>query len=198
MCLIVVIISGKVYNSMLRPINPHDARSGGVAVLEDFDVSRRRPRLGAAAAPTPPSGEKSTSEPAYVTELPYPEELQAMLGGAYLVESFLGQGGMGAVYAGLQLPLRRPVAIKILARGQAAGFSFEERFRREAYAMAALTHPHIVQVYDCGDAGEQFLFISMEYVGGGDLGMALKEGRVSVDLALKILPGICDGLQAAH
>jgi serine/threonine protein kinase len=131
-------------------------------------------------------------------ELPYPEELQAMLGGAYIVESFLGQGGMGAVYAGLQLPLTRPVAIKILARGQAAGFAFEERFRREAYAMAALTHPNIVRVYDFGSASDTFLFISMEFVAGGDLGVAMKEGRISIDLALKILPQICDGLQVAH
>jgi serine/threonine protein kinase len=121
-----------------------------------------------------------------------------MLGGAYIVESFLGQGGMGAVYAGLQLPLHRPVAIKILARGQAAGFAFEERFRREAYAMAALTHPNIVRVYDFGNASDAFLFISMEFVAGGDLGVAMKEGRISFDLALKILPQICDGLQVAH
>src|SRR6188474_2504029 len=75
------------------------------------------------------------SAPQYTVELPYPEELQAMLGGAYVVESFLGQGGMGAVYKGLQMPLKRPVAIKILAKRQAAGeedeFAFEERFKRE-------------------------------------------------------------------
>src|SRR6187399_1012692 len=154
---------------MLRPIIPPDAHSGGVAVLEDFDVSRRRPRPGVVVPAS--TDDNGGSAPAYVTELPYPEELQAMLAGGYLVESFLGQGGMGAVYAGLQLPLRRPVAIKILARGQAAGFAFEERFRREAYAMAALTHPNIVRVYDFGNASDNFLFISMEFVAGGDLGM---------------------------
>jgi Leucine-rich repeat (LRR) protein len=131
-------------------------------------------------------------------ELPYPEELQAMLGGGYVVEGFLGQGGMGAVYKGLQMPLKRPVAIKILARGVGMDYGFEERFKREAYAMAALTHPHIVQVYDCGDAGENFLFISMEMVEGGDLSDALKNKQVTPELALKLMPQICDGLQAAH
>src|SRR5688572_14371244 len=81
--------------------------------------------------PTPASpGSSKPSASHYVPELPLPEELQAMLGGAYLVESFLGQGGMGAVYKGLQMPLRRPVAIKILAkRGAdvADDFEFEER-----------------------------------------------------------------------
>jgi hypothetical protein len=124
-----------------------------------------------------------------------------MLGGRYEVESFLGQGGMGAVYKGLQMPLRRPVAIKILAkRGAGADddFGFEERFKREAYAMAALTHPHIVQVYDCGDAGENFLFISMELVEGGDLSDAIKSGAITPELALTLIQQICDGLQAAH
>jgi serine/threonine protein kinase len=134
-------------------------------------------------------------------ELPYAEELQAMLEGRYIVESFLGQGGMGAVYKGLQLPLKRPVAIKVLAKrveGVEDDFSFEERFKREAYAMAALTHPNIVQVYDCGDAGESWLFISMELVEGGDLSDALKSGSVTPESALKLITQICDGLQAAH
>jgi serine/threonine protein kinase len=134
-----------------------------------------------------------------VTELPLAEELQTLLEGRYVVEGFLGQGGMGAVYKGQQLPLKRPVAIKILAkRGAVDDFGFEERFKREAYAMAALTHPNIVQVYDCGDAGENFLFISMELVEGGDLSDALKSGRITPDAALKLIPQICEGMQAAH
>jgi serine/threonine protein kinase/Leucine-rich repeat (LRR) protein len=131
-------------------------------------------------------------------ELPYPEELQEMLGTAYKVESFIGQGGMGAVYKGLQMPLRRPVAIKVLARGVGEDYAFEERFKREAYAMAALTHPNIVQVYDCGDAGEHFLFISMEFVEGGDMSDTFTNLQMTPALALKLMPQICDGLQAAH
>lgn len=135
----------------------------------------------------------------YVPELPLAEELQAMLGGGYVVEGFLGQGGMGAVYRGLQMPLRRPVAIKILAKGGGGDdFAFEERFKREAYAMASLMHPNVVQVYDCGDAGPDHLFISMELLEGGDLSDALRTGQVTPDGALKLILQICDGLQAAH
>src|SRR6187401_2791227 len=131
--------------------------------------------------PRPGSQPAAPSASNYLPELPYVEELQALLEGKYVVESFLGQGGMGAVYKGLQLPLKRPVAIKILQKRQMGAeddFDFEERFKREAYAMAALTHPNIVQVYDCGDAGEYFLFISMELVDGGDLSDAIKGGIV--------------------
>jgi serine/threonine protein kinase len=150
-----------------------------------------KPRPGA-----PPS---HPSDSHYAIELPYAEELQVLLGNGYIVESFLGQGGMGAVYKGLQMPLKRPVAIKILQRkGQADDFGFEERFKREAYAMAGLTHPNIVQVYDCGDAGENFLFISMELVEGGDLSDAIKERKITPEGALKLIAQICDGLQAAH
>jgi hypothetical protein len=55
-----------------------------------------------------------------------------------------------------------------------------------------------VQVYDCGDAGDGFLFISMELVEGGDLSDLIKRGEMTPDRALKLLPQICDALQFAH
>src|SRR6478735_3365285 len=91
----------------------------------------------------PPSGPGThPSASNYLPDLPLAEDLQALLGGGYIVQGFLGQGGMGAVYKGLQMPLKRPVAIKILQKRQATSeddFDFEERFKREAYAMAALS-----------------------------------------------------------
>src|SRR6476661_6186791 len=93
----------------------------------------------------PGSQGSASSASDYVLELPYAEELQALLEGRYIVENFLGQGGMGAVYRGLQMPLKRPVAIKILQKRQQGAeddYAFEERFKREAYAMATLTHPN--------------------------------------------------------
>jgi serine/threonine protein kinase len=117
---------------------------------------------------------------------------------SYLIEAFVGQGGMGAVYKGLQMPLRRPVAIKVLRKGTRDEFEYEERFRREAYAMATLTHPHIVQVHDCGDAGEDHLFISMEFVDGGDLAGLLKRGEMTPARALELGVQICEALQFAH
>src|SRR6187397_3144393 len=78
--------------------------------------------------PSAGSQPSTPSEAHYLPELPYPNELQAWLEGRYIVESFLGQGGMGAVYAGLQMPLRRPVAIKILRKQNGQDeFDFDER-----------------------------------------------------------------------
>ncbi|CAN5794223.1 hypothetical protein BH11VER1_BH11VER1_38360 [soil metagenome] len=135
----------------------------------------------------------------YVVDMPLPDELQALLPkGHYIVEGFLGHGGMAALYKGLQMPLGRPVAIKILRKGLGERFDYEERFRREAYAMAALTHPNIVRVFDFGDAGNDYLFISMELVEGSDLFEFIQQGKMTPELALKYLPQICDGLQYAH
>lgn len=151
------------------------------------------------ATETTPLSRVQLSTPNYVVEMPLPEELQAMLPkGHYIVEGFLGHGGMGAVYKGLQMPLGRPVAIKILRKGMGEKYDYEERFRREAYAMAALTHPNIVRVFDFGDAGADYLFISMELVEGGDLFDFIHTGKMTPELALKFIPQICDGLQFAH
>src|SRR5471030_1900065 len=62
----------------------------------------------------------------------------------------LGRGGMGVVYKARQKSLNRLVALKLLAPERVTDASFAERFTREAHALAALNHPHIVTVYDFG------------------------------------------------
>src|SRR5689334_7505886 len=65
----------------------------------------------------------------------------------------LGRGGMGVVYKARQITLNRLVALKLLAPERSHDAEFAERFTREAHALAALNHPHIVTVYDFGQAG---------------------------------------------
>ena len=126
-------------------------------------------------------------------------ELSALLpGGAYSVEEFIGRGGMGAVYRGSQLRLQRTVAIKVMRRGDDGDAAFVERFRREALTMAKLSHPNIVNVIDCGEAGADLLFIVMEFVEGTDLMKVIRSGGVTQELALALMPQICDALQFAH
>lgn len=151
-------------------------------------------------APTIPASNPPASIPRQdAPELPLPEELSALLPpGAYHVERFLGQGGMGAVYKGVQVRLKRPVAIKIMRRDQGRDYGFEQRFEREAQAMAKLNHPNIVSVIDYGEAGPDYLYIVMELIDGADMMDLIRTGRMTQEMALMLLPQICDALQFAH
>jgi serine/threonine protein kinase len=140
-----------------------------------------------------------TGDPRY-WQPPTPEDLQARLGGAYLVEAFLARGGMGAVYRGIQASLERPVAIKILPpQLRDADPSFAQRFKQEAKAMAQLNHPSIVSVYDFGEMPDGTLYFIMEFVDGTDVAqMVTRQGRLSSAHAMAITAHVCDALQYAH
>jgi hypothetical protein len=109
----------------------------------------------------------------------------------------IGAGGMGAVYKAHQPALDRFVALKILPPGRAGGVNFEERFNREARALARLSHPNIVAVHEFGQAQGLHYFV-MEYVDGANLRQLEKAGRLSPREALQVIPQICDALQYAH
>ena len=111
--------------------------------------------------------------------------------------SFIGQGGMGAVYRARQKELDRVVALKILPPGIGKDPAFAQRFAREAMALAKLNHPGIVTLYEFGQADGLFYFL-MEFVDGVNLRHLLEAGRVSPREALAIVPQICDALQYAH
>ncbi len=108
----------------------------------------------------------------------------------------LGAGGMGAVYKARQPALDRFVALKVLPAG-GDGANFEERFNREARALARLSHPNIVAVHEFGQAGALHYFL-MEYVDGANLRQLEQASRLSAREALQIIPQICDALQYAH
>src|SRR5207253_8310580 len=111
--------------------------------------------------------------------------------------SLLGAGGMGAVYKARQPRLDRFVALKILPSTGAVGINFEERFNREARALARLSHPNIVAVHEFGQASGLHYFL-MEFVDGANLRQLEQGARLSPREALQIIPQICDALQYAH
>jgi len=129
-------------------------------------------------------------------EPPTPEELAQKFPQLEILE-LLGRGGMGAVYKARQKQLDRFVALKILPPGVSHDPSFAERFTREAKALAKLQHPHIVTLYEFGEADGQFYFL-MEFVDGVNLRQLLNAGRIAPKEALAIVPQICDALQFAH
>jgi predicted Ser/Thr protein kinase len=127
---------------------------------------------------------------------PLPEELAPHLPQLEILD-LLGQGGMGAVYKARQRGLDRLVALKILPPEVNQDETFAERFIREARALARLSHPNIVAVYDFGQSGRNY-YLVMEYVDGVNLRQSLQSGGLKPAEALAIVPQICDALQFAH
>lgn len=118
--------------------------------------------------------------------------------GNYEIVSELGAGGMGRVYKAYEAALQRYVAIKELAPALAHNPILVERFLREARAMAALSDPHIVQIYSIGQ-DQDLPFFVMEFVDGESIaGILQRVQRLPVGDALKILYGSVLGLAVAH
>jgi predicted Ser/Thr protein kinase len=128
--------------------------------------------------------------------LPAPEDL-ARLFPQLEILGMIGHGGMGAVYKARQKQLDRVVALKILPPSARTGPAFEDRFVREARALAKLNHPGVVTLYEFGQSGGLFFFL-MEFVDGINLRQLIEGGRLSAHEALAIVPQICDALQYAH
>ncbi|HWB10342.1 MAG TPA: serine/threonine-protein kinase [Pirellulales bacterium] len=128
--------------------------------------------------------------------VPTPAEL-ALLFPQFEAIELIGQGGMGAVYKARQPKLDRWVAIKILPRDAAQAPGFADRFTREARALAQLSHPNIVAVYDFGQTDGLYFFV-MEYVDGTDLRRLVASHELSPEAALAIVPQVCDALHFAH
>ncbi len=126
----------------------------------------------------------------------------AVLAGRYEVSGLLGSGGMADVYAGRDLRLERPVAVKVLRPGQAGDTAFRTRFHREALSAASLNHPRIVAVYDTGEDrvdGVEVPFIVLEYVEGRTLSDLVRDGpRPTVSDALRMTADVLDALGHAH
>jgi hypothetical protein len=126
-----------------------------------------------------------------------PSDLAAALEARYQLRRLLGRGGMATVYLGFDRKHHREVALKVLVPGLAAVLG-AERFLREIETAARLTHPHILALYDSGEAGG-FLYYVMPYIDGGSLRLPLAAGRrMSPDEALAIAGPVADALAYAH
>ena len=139
---------------------------------------------------------------------------RALAGGRYQLRDLLGEGGMAAVHLAYDVVLDRQVAIKTLHTELGREQAFRERFRREAQAVAKLTHTNIVSVFDTGEdtlpvsdsaagSGSTVPYIVMEYVEGRPLGSVLEEdirqyGAMPSDKALRITADVLAALEISH
>ncbi|AVZ74163.1 serine/threonine protein kinase [Streptomyces lunaelactis] len=138
----------------------------------------------------------------------------SVAGGRYQLRDLLGEGGMASVYLAYDSALDRQVAIKTLHTELGREQSFRERFRREAQAVAKLSHTNIVSVFDTGEdtltergsaagSGALMPYIVMEYVEGQPLGSVLQAdiqqyGAMPADKALKVTADVLAALESSH
>ncbi len=125
------------------------------------------------------------------------ERLNTALAGRYRIQRQLGQGGMATVYLAEDLRHKRQVAVKVLKPDLAAVLG-AERFVQEITTTASLQHPHILPLFDSGEA-DGFLYYVMPYVEGETLRDKLnRETQLAIEEALKITSEIADALDYAH
>src|ERR1700704_830110 len=124
--------------------------------------------------------------------------LGTTLNGRYRLQARIGSGGMSTVDRALEEALPRQVPIKLMNRQVATDSDQLERFRREARAVAQLSHPHIVGIIDAGeDSGRPY--IVFEYVEGETLKQRIRRlGRLPIEEAVAYAIEIARALEAAH
>ena len=116
----------------------------------------------------------------------------------FRVESALGSGAMGTVYAAERVETGERVALKLLTPELARDVRFRQRFLRESLLAASLDHPNAVRIVASGE-GDGVLYLAMEHVDGVDLREVLRrEGRLEPERALHLLGQVASALDAAH
>jgi serine/threonine protein kinase/tetratricopeptide (TPR) repeat protein len=126
--------------------------------------------------------------------------------GPYEIRGFLGQGGMGQVYRAFDPRLERTVALKVIVVPDRSSNDserslmtrdFSARLLREARAVASLSHPNVVGIYDVGESGDR-LYLAMEYVVGSTLRTLATNADVPVARKLRWLVDVARALEVAH
>src|SRR5688572_30241148 len=117
--------------------------------------------------------------------------------GRFTVLRRIGSGGMGVVYAAYDEDLDRRIALKLLHGESHGETSGRARLQREAQALARLSHPNVVQVYEVGNIGDA-VYVAMELVRGRTLRDWLHTDRPSIDERIEVMKQAGAGLAAAH
>src|SRR3954449_13214353 len=117
--------------------------------------------------------------------------------GRFVVLGLVGRGAMGEVYAAYDPELERKVAVKLLRPRQSRSVEGHARLVREAQAIAKLSHPNVVVVYDVG-THDDGVFVAMEFVEGSTVGVWLAQGQRSWRDVVEVFKAAGRGLAAAH
>jgi serine/threonine-protein kinase len=125
--------------------------------------------------------------------------VDSVIADRYHIVKKLGEGGMGAVYLGEHVKMRRKSAIKVMASSMASDPEAIARFNREAANAARINHPNVCAIYDFGETPDGLIYLAMEFIEGESLGDVLDKSAVLPPArAVSILRQTAEALQAAH
>jgi hypothetical protein len=169
---------------------------GDEAALNTTQLARQRASFAAAPtlAPSAAGPELAVGDGARARSLELAPSARL---GSYLILRELGAGGMGVVYAAYHEGLDRRVAIKLVRRSAGESSDGHARILREAQALARLSHPNVVQIYEVGEHQGQ-VFLAMEYVDGEPLSSWQAATGRSLSELVDAYRQAAEGLRAAH
>ena len=125
-----------------------------------------------------------------------------IVAGRFRIIRRIAEGGMGTVYEAEDLQLHDHVALKTIRPEIASDLRAVERFRQEIRLGKRVTHPNICRIYDLGtdrsENGSEFLFLTMQFLGGETLSSRIRRGSVPQSEALPLIEDMADALSAAH
>ncbi|MFO0892861.1 MAG: protein kinase [Isosphaeraceae bacterium] len=179
--------AGQIFRYILKPWDPAELEGMVRQAAEQYDLTTERSRL---QSDLEALRDRSVPTTAQVKE--------GRIIGNYLLERKLGQGGMGAVYRAIHLPLNRIVAFKALSPDRLHDAEGMARFSREIKAVGSLRHPNIIQGTDAGEA-DGIHFLVMELVDGLNLSdLVTRHGALSSADSCELIAEAAVGLQHAH
>ncbi|HEY2516748.1 MAG TPA: protein kinase [Polyangiaceae bacterium] len=182
-------VRGRIH-ALMRTLWPHEpARSRG-----DFAKLLKTARAARTEVTTPVSNRVMEIAAQHMNDDP-----SVLSGTPYKLVEKIGEGASGVVWKGEHVELGRSLAIKVLSPGHGSASDAVERFRREARAVARLSHPNLVQLYDFGRSLDGRVFLAMELLHGATLDDHLAASRgMDWREAVRLAVDACNALQAAH
>jgi serine/threonine-protein kinase len=180
--------------SLMRKLWPHEpgrSRAEFARLLRD---ARATLEASGVKCATPSAGPVSEALAARMA----PSDPAQLAGTPYRLGAKIGEGASGVVYEAEHVELGRKVAVKILGREHAASPEALDRFRTEARAVAGLSHPNLVQLYDFGKSLDGRVFLAMDLCGGETLDARIRRGPLPWQAAARIAIEAARALEAAH
>ena len=117
---------------------------------------------------------------------------------SYRIVEQIGQGGMAAVFRGVQMPLERDVAIKVMLPTLQSTPSMIQRFFQEAKLLCRLSHPNVVSIIDFGNTESGMVYMVMEFLRGRPLSSKVSSGGMPIAEVVRRMQEMCAGVGAIH